>query len=100
MFSLYKNLAEQYKVSIEGAEYVYEWKSVDCYHVPIKMKIRSFTNLNILWRGGIDFFLIRIKNIIYLKCAHAYSSGIAYGNTYNFKVKLFFFKKEVILSDN
>lgn len=46
------------------------------------------------------FFLIRIKNIIYLKCAHAYSSGIAYGNTYNFKVKLVFFKKEVILSDN
>lgn len=46
------------------------------------------------------FFLIRIKNIIYLKCVHAYSSGIACGNTYNFKVKLFFFKKEVILSDN
>lgn len=37
------------------------------------------------------FFLIRIKNIIYLKCAHAYSSGTAYGYTYNFKIKLFFF---------
>lgn len=48
---------------------------------------------------GRNIFLIRIKNIIYLKCAHAYSSGIAYGNTYNFKIKLFS-KKEVILSDN
>lgn len=46
------------------------------------------------------FFLIRIKNIIYLKYVHAYSSGTAYGNTYDLKIKLFFCKKEVILSDN
>lgn len=74
---------------MEGAEYVYEWKSVDCYRVSIKMKIRSFTNLNIFLEGR-NIILIRIKNIIYLKRAHAYSSGIAYGNTYNFKIKLFF----------
>lgn len=65
-----------------------------------KLKIRSFTNLNILWRGEICFFLIRIKNIIYLKRVHAYSSGTAYSNTYDLKIKLCFSKKEVILSDN
>lgn len=54
-----------------------------------KTKIKSFTNLYILWRGGY-FFLIRIKNIIYLKRVHAYSSGAAYGNTYDLKIKLFF----------
>lgn len=39
------------------------------------------------------FFLIRIKNIIYLKRVHAYSSGTAYGNTYDLKIKLFFFQE-------
>lgn len=55
-----------------------------------------------MFYGGEEFFffLIRIKNIIYLKCVHAYSSGTAYGNTYDLKIKLFFCKKEVILSDN
>jgi len=48
-FSLYKSLAEQDNISMEGAEDVYEWEEVDCYRVSIKTKIRSFTNLNILW---------------------------------------------------
>lgn len=38
-FSLYKSLAEQYNISVEGAEYVYEWKSLDCYHVSVENKV-------------------------------------------------------------
>lgn len=84
---------------MEGAQYVHEWKSVVAMCLS-KIEIKSFTNLNVLWRGRISFFLIRIKNIIYLKRVHAYSSGTAYGNTYDLKIKLVFSKKEVILSDN